>query len=68
MRPWFFDDAQGWVVQLKYGARVIPLNANTNAVIVQSLADVAAVLNIFIKAVITGDLDLLAVRSARSLV
>ena len=23
VRPWFFQDAQGWVVQLKYGARVV---------------------------------------------
>ena len=67
VRPWFFDYAQGWVVQLKYGARVVPLDADTNAVIVQSLADVAAVLNIFTKAVITVDLDLLAFRSARNL-
>ena len=44
VRPWFFQDAQGWVVQLKYGARVVPLDANNNAVIVQSLNDVAAVL------------------------
>ena len=57
VRPWFFDYAQGWVVQLKYGARVVPLDADTNAVIVQSLADVATVLDIFTKAVITDDLD-----------
>ena len=42
VRPWFFQDAQGWVVQLKYGARVVPLEADNNAVIVQSLDDVAA--------------------------
>jgi hypothetical protein len=57
VRPWFFQDAQGWVVQLKYGARVVPLDANNNAVIVQSLDDVSAVLDIFAKAVSTGELD-----------
>ena len=57
VRPWFFQDAQGWVVQLKYGARVVPLDADNNAVIVQSLDDVAAVLNIFAKAVAAGELD-----------
>ena len=57
VRPWFFQDAQGWVVQLKYGARVVPLDADNNAVIVQSLDDVSAVLDIFAKAVSTGELD-----------
>ena len=57
MRPWFFQDAQGWVVQLKYGARVVPLDADNNAVIVQSLDDVAAVLDLFAKAVEEGELD-----------
>ena len=57
MRPWFFQDAEGWVVQLKYGARVVPLDADNNAVIVQSLDDVAAVLDIFAKAVAAGEMD-----------
>ena len=57
VRPWFFQDAQGWVVQLKYGARVVPLDADNNAVIVQSLDDVSAVLDIFGKAVAAGEMD-----------
>ena len=57
VRPWFFQDTEGWVVQLKYGARVVPLDADNNAVIVQSLDDVAAVLDIFTKAVAAGELD-----------
>jgi len=57
VRPLFFQDAQGWVVQLKYGARVVPLDADNNAVIVQSVNDVAAVLDIFAKAVVSGELD-----------
>ena len=57
VRPWFFQDAQGWVVQLKYGARVVPLDADNNAVIVQSLEDVSAVLDILAKAVAAGELD-----------
>ncbi|MDB9943927.1 hypothetical protein OAD19_02770 [Octadecabacter sp.] len=47
VRPWFFQDGQGWVVQLKYGARVVPLDADNNAVVVQGLDDVAAVLDLF---------------------
>ena len=57
VRPWFFQDAEGWVVQLSYGARVVPLDADNNAVIVQSLDDVAAVRDIFTKAVAAGELD-----------
>ena len=57
VRPWFFKDAQGWVIQLKYGARVVPLDVDNNAVIDQSLDDVAAVVDIFTKAVAAGELD-----------
>ena len=57
VRPWFFQDAEGWVVQLKNGARVVPLDADNNAVIVQSVNDVAAVFDIFAKAVASGELD-----------
>ena len=57
MRPWFFQDAEGWVIQLKYGARVVLLDADNNAVIVRSLDDVAAVLDIFAKAVAAGEMD-----------
>ena len=57
VRPWFFQDTEGWVVQLKYGARVVPLDADNNAVIVESLDDVAAVLAIFVNAVSAGELD-----------
>ena len=57
VRPWFFQDAQGWVVQLKYGARVVPLDADNNAVIVQSLDDVSVLLDIFAKVVSAGELD-----------
>ena len=55
---WYpFQDAQDWVVQLKYGARVVPLDADNNAVIVQSLDDVSSVFDIFAKAVAAGELD-----------
>lgn len=57
VRPWFFQDAEGWDVQLKYGARVVPFDADNNAFIVESLDDVAAVLDIFVNAVSAGELD-----------
>jgi hypothetical protein len=43
VRPWFFQDAQGWVAQLKYSARIVPLDAENKDVIVQSLYDLSAV-------------------------
>ena len=54
MRPWFFQDAEGWVVQLKYGARVVPLDADNNAVIVQSLNDVAHCPIVSLNAIMNG--------------
>ena len=42
-RPWFLQDAQGWVAQLKYSARIAPLDADNKGVIVQNLDDVSAV-------------------------
>ena len=51
VRPWFFKEAQGWVVQLKYGARVVPLDAlSTTRWWSLALNDVAAVLDVFEKA------------------
>ena len=37
VRPWFFKEAQGWLVQLKYGARIVPLDTEHNAVVVPAL-------------------------------
>ena len=53
------------VVQLKYGVRVVPLDTDNNAVIVQGLDAVAMALDIFAKAVSTGELDKALVALAR---
>ena len=70
VRPWFFKEAQGWLVQLKYGARVVPLDTDHNAVVVPELSDVCAVFDIFEKAVQSGEFDknlaALAQRKTRS--
>ena len=57
VRPWFFKETQGWLVQLKYGARVVPLDTDHNAVVVPELSDVCAVFDIFEKAVQSCDFD-----------
>lgn len=57
IRPWFVQQEQGWFVQLKYGARTVPLDDHNNAVVVSDLADVANVLDIFEKAVEAGHFD-----------
>ena len=57
IRPWFFEQDGGWYVQCRYGARVITADGTNNAVFVNSLADVAGVLDIFLNAATVGELD-----------
>jgi len=57
VRPWFFKEAQGWLVRLKYGARIVPLDTEHNAVVVPALNDVAEVLDVFEKALRAGEFD-----------
>ena len=57
VRPWFFKEAQEWLVQLKYGARIVPLDTEHNAVVVPALNDVGAVLEVFEKALRAGEFD-----------
>ena len=57
VRPWFFKEAQRWLVQLIYGARVVPLDTDHNAAVFPELSDVCAVFNIFEKAVQSGEFD-----------
>ena len=54
---WFFKEAQGWLVQLKYGTRVIPLDTKHNAVVVSELGDVGAGFGTFEKAVQSVNFD-----------
>ena len=69
-RPWFFKEAQGWLVQLKYSARVVPLDTDHNAAVFPELSDVGAGFDIFEKAVQSGEFDkslaALAQRKTRS--
>ena len=56
IRPWFFEQDGGWYVQCRYGARVIAIEGN-NAVFVKVLDDVISVLDAFLNAAATGELD-----------
>ena len=57
VRPWFFEQDGGWYVQCRYGARVIAADSTNNAVFVKVLDDVISVLDAFLNAAATGELD-----------
>ena len=57
MKPWFFAQDGGWYVQCRYGARVISVDGKNNAVFVNTLKDVAPVLEAFVAAATAGELD-----------
>lgn len=57
VRPWFFEQDEGWYVQCRYGARVIAADGTNNAVFVKALKDVGAVLDAFAAAAAAGELD-----------
>jgi hypothetical protein len=57
VRPWFFEQDGGWYVQCRYGARVIAADGTNNAVFVKTLKEVEAVLDAFMAAASSGELD-----------
>ncbi|WP_197274651.1 hypothetical protein [Novosphingobium sp. AAP83] len=57
VRPWFFQQDNGWYVQCRYGARVLTINGKSNAVFVAKLDEVAKVLEAFKAATESGELD-----------
>lgn len=57
VRPWFFEQDNGWYVQCRYGARVVAADGSNNAVFVKTLKDVGAVLDAFMSAAGAGELD-----------
>ena len=57
VRPWFFAQDGGWYVQCRYGARVIAADGRNNAVFVKTLKEVEPVLDAFIAAASSGELD-----------
>ena len=57
VRAWFVAQDSGYYVQCRYGARPLLLNATNNAVFVNKLDEVAAVLAAFAAAAKAGELD-----------
>ena len=57
VRPWFFEQDGGWYVQCRYGSRVIAAGGTNNAVFVKTLKDVETVLDAFVAAASSGELD-----------
>jgi len=57
VRPWFVAQDNGYYVQCRYGARPLLLNATNDAVFVNKLDEVAAVLAAFAAAAKAGELD-----------
>ena len=57
VRPWFFQQDNGWYVQCRYGARILAISGRSNAVFVNKLEEVAAVLEAFKAATDAGELD-----------
>lgn len=57
VRAWWVAQDGGYYVQCRYGARPLLLNATNNAVFVNKLDEVAAVLNAFTAAAKAGELD-----------
>ena len=66
VRPWFFQQDNGWYVQCRYGARILAISGRSNAVFVNKLEEVAAVLEAFGAATEAGELDSAVLASMRS--
>ena len=65
MRPWFFEQDGGWYVQCRYEARVIAADGTNNAVFVKTLREVEPVLDAFIAAASSGELDSAIVKATQ---
>lgn len=57
VRSWFFAQDGGFYVQCRYGAKVLSLSKDGNAVFVKQIADVPAALQAIYAATAAGELD-----------
>jgi len=64
VKPWFFEQDNGWYVQCRYGASVLLVDGKNNAVFVGKLEQVSAVLDAFRAAAQTGELDAVIAQAA----
>jgi len=68
VRPWWFEQDNGCYVQCRYGSRILAISGRSNAVFVNKLDEVAAVLEVFGAAAESGELDkavLLAMKAGK---
>lgn len=65
VRPWFFEQDGGWYVQCRYGARILAVDGTNNAVFVKTLKEVEPVLDAFIAAASSGELDTATVKATQ---
>ena len=57
VKPFFFEQDNGWYVQCRYGSRVMNIYNKHNAVFVNNFNDIEQILNKFIEATKQGEFD-----------
>jgi frataxin-like iron-binding protein CyaY len=67
VRAWFFEQDNGWYVQCRYGNRVLNISGRSNAVFVNKLDEIAAVLDSLSAAAESGELDKALLLAAKSM-
>ena len=57
VRPWFFEQDGGYYLQVRYGARVIKIDGQNNAVFVETLEELGPIYDTLIEVTKSGALD-----------
>lgn len=62
---WFWQQDDGWYLQLRYGVRTLELAQNRNAIVVYQLKDLLSAIDVVQKAAENGELDDALVRATQ---
>ena len=57
LKPWFFEQDGGYYLQVRYGARVISIDGQNNAVFVETLEELGPIYDTLIEVTKSGGLD-----------
>ena len=57
VKPWFFEQEGGYHLQVRYGARVISIDGQNNAVFVETLEELGPIYDTLIEVIKSGALD-----------
>ena len=57
LKPWFFEQDGGYYLQVRYGARVISIDGQNNAVFVETLEKLGPIYDTLIEVTKSGGLD-----------